>query len=72
MWDDELDSDVGELAGDFELGQEYRAETLDFVKSRLGLDGSKALWQSKNEIINSFDYIGDALRESCSLGKFNS
>ncbi|KAJ5612617.1 terpenoid synthase [Penicillium lagena] len=66
MWDDELDSDVGSLAGDFELGQEYRAETLDFVRSRLGLDESKTLWQSSNEVINSFDVIGDALRESCS------
>ncbi|KAH8588350.1 isoprenoid synthase domain-containing protein [Bisporella sp. PMI_857] len=67
MWDDELDSDVGSIAGSFELGQRYRAETLKFVSNRLGLDGSEKLLTSNNEIINSFDYIGDALRGSCSV-----
>ncbi|OOF90466.1 hypothetical protein ASPCADRAFT_59295 [Aspergillus carbonarius ITEM 5010] len=66
MWDDELDSDVGSLAGDFDMAQEYRAETLAFVRNRLGLDNSKILNVSSNEVINSFDFIGDALRESCS------
>ncbi|PWY87801.1 terpenoid synthase [Aspergillus sclerotioniger CBS 115572] len=66
MWDDELDSDVGSLAGDFDMAQEYRAETLAFVRNRLGFDDPKDLTVSSNEVINSFDFIGDALQESCS------
>ena len=59
---------MGSLAGDFDMAQEYRAETLAFVRNRLGLDNSKILNVSSNEVINSFDFIGDALRESCSKG----
>ncbi|RAK99749.1 terpene synthase family protein [Aspergillus ibericus CBS 121593] len=65
MWDDELDSDVGSLANHFDMAQEYRAETLAFVRNRLGLDDSKITMISSNEVISSFDFIGDSLRESC-------
>lgn len=40
------------------------------MKNRLGLDGSKELLTTGNEIINSFDFVGDALREACSLGNY--
>ncbi|PYI05888.1 terpenoid synthase, partial [Aspergillus sclerotiicarbonarius CBS 121057] len=61
----ELDSDAGSFANNFDMAQEYRAETLAFVRNRLGLDDSQALMVSSNEVINSFDFIGDAMRELC-------
>ncbi|PYI08581.1 terpenoid synthase [Aspergillus sclerotiicarbonarius CBS 121057] len=67
MWDDALDSDVGELAHDFDAGQLYRAETLGFVKTHLGLDDPQVVSTSSNGVIQSFDQIGAALRSSCSV-----
>ncbi|RAK97108.1 terpene synthase family protein [Aspergillus ibericus CBS 121593] len=64
MWDDELDSDVGELTHNFNAGQLYRAETLEFVKTHLGL-GDQVVTTSSNGVIQSFDHIGAALRSSC-------
>ncbi|KAL2797260.1 terpenoid synthase [Aspergillus keveii] len=67
MWDDELDSDAGSLAQDVDQGQRYRAETLQFVTNHLGLEGFTSLLHSRNSVIQSFDYIETALRESCSV-----
>ncbi|KAL4783631.1 hypothetical protein BJX76DRAFT_357779 [Aspergillus varians] len=56
-----LDSDAG--ARDLDKGQKYRAETFEYVKCQLGLyDPTKPLLGSSSEVINSFDFIGDALR----------
>ncbi|KAL3440937.1 isoprenoid synthase domain-containing protein [Aspergillus insuetus] len=67
MWDDELDSDAGSLAQDFDQGQRYRAEIFQFVTNHLGHDDSTSLLHSSNSAIQGFDFIGAALRESCSI-----
>ncbi|MCJ1293100.1 hypothetical protein MMC34_004653 [Xylographa carneopallida] len=64
IWDDEIDSDVGSLAANFALAQEFRSETLRYIKNRLGLDTSAEFLKTSDPVIKSFDIIGDALRES--------
>ena len=51
------------------MATEYRSDTLRFVKNRLGLDPPGVLVTTRNAVINSFDIIGDALREGCTIGK---
>ncbi|MCJ1417265.1 hypothetical protein MMC32_003607 [Xylographa parallela] len=64
IWDDEIDSDVGSLAANFALAQEFRSETLRYIKNRLGLDTSADFLKTSDPVIKSFDIIGNALRES--------
>ena len=52
-----------------EQAQEYRLETLKFVENRLGLDALGTSVTTTNAVIKSFDVIGDALREDCTIGK---
>lgn len=67
IWDDELDSDIGSLAANFDLAQLYRSETLRFIESSLGLSNNTST--TSNRVIRSFKIIGDALRESLTLGE---
>ena len=65
----EIDSDVGDLAEDFDQAQQFRAETLDFVRLTLGLVDSERVPEVTNQVIQSFDMIGHALREQMSYCK---
>ena len=66
----EIDSDVGSLSHDLEKAQKYRADTMGFVQSCLGLGGFETTANSVHPIIYSFKAVGDALREECTRGKW--
>ena len=63
----EIDLNDGRFRDAPDLAQKYREETLKIARSRLGLDEIK-IPRSGDAIIDSFDGIGEALRESCSVG----
>ena len=66
----EIDSDVGSLSYNLGKAQKYRSDTMNFVKSCLGLGALENTAISVDPIINSFKAVGDALREDCTRGKW--
>lgn len=66
----EVDSETGLLSEDIDKAQIYREETVDFVRSCLGLDLSKLKPDPHpNAIIESFRSIGNELRNGYSTRK---
>ncbi|KAK5988014.1 Sesquiterpene cyclase hepA [Cladobotryum mycophilum] len=63
-WDDEIDEPTGAYCEDFSGAQAYRERTLGFVGDCLGLRAVEESIQPQNKIIQSFDVIGAALRNS--------
>jgi len=73
-WDDEIDEPTGAFSTDFAGAQAYRERTLRFVGHCLGLndtsssssgeDKHEGALRPQNEIVQSFDVIGAALRAS--------
>ena len=68
----EIDLADGDYWADSELARKYRDETVRFVRTRLGLDGTEPAFTTGIAVIDSFDVIGEALRKSCSIGKFST
>jgi hypothetical protein len=63
-WDDEIDEPTGSYSEDFDGAQTYRANTLRYVGSCLGLMSDEPSSRARNQIVQSFDVIGSALRAS--------
>ena len=64
----EIDAEVGALSGDFQAAQDYRNETIRYIKWCLGLS-TEQVAVPENKIIAFFKIIGDAVRDSFSAGK---
>jgi hypothetical protein len=56
---------------DWEKAQEFRLETIEYVKWNLGLAPDEPTPRTRNSIILSFDTIGSTLRDGYSDGKAN-
>ncbi|CAD6568591.1 MAG: hypothetical protein ASARMPRED_001869 [Alectoria sarmentosa] len=67
IWDDEIDSDVGSLSADFDMAQKYRSDTLNSVQNYLGLDARGEAPTTIDNVIRSFQVIGDTLRDDCTI-----
>ncbi|TQN63795.1 (+)-eremophilene synthase [Colletotrichum shisoi] len=68
LWDDEIDTETGRLAGDMEAAKLYRQETIEYVHRCLGLSGDARQHSTPaNEIIAFFKIIGDAVCEAYDL-----
>jgi hypothetical protein len=66
-WDDEIDEPTGTFSEDFAAAQAYREGTLRFVGECLGLvQGASS---PQNEIVQSFDVVGAALRGFYNMGQ---
>lgn len=61
-WDDEIDEPTGQYSEDFDGAQTYRERTLRFVGTCLGLLSVEPDLRPQNQIVQSFDVIGSALR----------
>jgi hypothetical protein len=61
-WDDEIDEPGGIYADDLDGAQTFREQTLLFVSNCLGLSAVAADFKPLNQIVQSFDVIGSALR----------
>lgn len=78
-WDDEIDEPTGAFSTDFTGAQAYRERTLRFVGHCLGLNDTSSSLSGgdkhedallpQNEIVQSFDVIGSALRASYNRGQ---
>ena len=70
----EIDLEGGSLHSDIEGAQDYRAETLDYVRFCLGLvsDQDWALSKPSSCIVRSFEEIGEAIRLVYNSGKGGS
>ena len=72
-WDDEIDEPTGAYSADFSGAQQYRKRTLRFVGECLGLSSAAAAaddddsFRPQNEIVQSFDVVGAALRSACTV-----
>ncbi|KAF2121055.1 isoprenoid synthase domain-containing protein [Lophiotrema nucula] len=66
IWDDEIDAEVGRLAGDLKASQKFRDTTIRYIKSCLGLSNAKYP-TPENRIIAFFKVIGDATLEAYTL-----
>jgi hypothetical protein len=64
----EIDAEVGRLAGDLKAAGKFRDDTLRFMRYSLGLSQSTCPTPD-NRIIAFFRVIGDAARESYTLGR---
>ncbi|KAF2180110.1 terpenoid synthase [Zopfia rhizophila CBS 207.26] len=67
IWDDEIDAEVGRLAGDLKASQNFRNETIRYVKFCLGLSPAQSVRTPDNRIIAFFKVIGDAALESYTI-----
>jgi hypothetical protein len=65
IWDDEIDLSDGAMWNSFDTAQEYRNQTLAYVRYTLGIDG--VCPDVTNRIILNFAPIGAALKESYSI-----
>ncbi|KAF2733669.1 terpenoid synthase [Polyplosphaeria fusca] len=63
IWDDEIDAEVGRLAGDLKAAQKFRDDTLRYMTFCLDLS-EKTCPTPENRIIAFFKVIGDAAVES--------
>lgn len=68
-WDDEIDEPTGLYSDDFSGAQRYRERTLRFVGDCLGLTAVDEDFRPQNEIVQSFDVIGAALRDAYDRGQ---
>lgn len=70
---EELDSaEFSSLVSDYARAAAFRAETLDFARKCLMLDGKEGvLSPPSNAIIESFQPIGEAISKSCTPGTEN-
>ena len=66
---EEIDAEVGRLAGDLKAAQHFRNDTLRYMKFCLGL-GDDTCPTPDNRIIAFFKVIGDAALESYTLGEY--
>ena len=57
---------MGDLAENFDQAQRFRDETLNFVRRTLGLDETGQAPETTNDVIQSFDVIGQSLRNQAS------
>ena len=66
----EIDMDNGSLWNFFELSNQYREETRDFVRACLGLEGDRIpdRVQSSNATIRAFEAVGTEIRRAYSYG----
>lgn len=61
-------SEFSSLLNSWQQGQSFRETTLSFVKQSLGFEKMQAE-MTLSPLIHCFKPVGDAMRDSCSLGK---
>ena len=68
VWDDEIDTAVGDLSSNLAAAQVFRHETIHFIKQSLGFGQDATPPQAPNPIISSFEAIASPLRKAYTKG----
>jgi hypothetical protein len=63
-WDDEVDANEGDLAGDFAKAEAWRNETVQVLKTALGLSKDAAVFGVQDQLHNIISTVGKELQES--------